>query len=245
MNGTIEVLKSHRSIRRYQERAIDESIVTTILEAAQCAPSSNFVQAYTIIRVEDEAKRKALAQLSGGQVWVEKAPLFLVFCADVNRLEQACETCGHKMVKGHAEQFVVATVDTALVAQNAMIAAESLGLGGVYIGGIRNDPQKVCDLLEIPGNAYPVFGMCLGYPDDDPPVKPRLPLEALLRVDHYERRRDEALIFSYDQTVRDYYLSRKENPKDQTWSRMVSDFVTRVVRPHMKSFLNGQGFFLK
>lgn len=65
--------------------------------------------------------------------------------------------------KGYTETFILATVDTALVAQNIMIGAESAGLGGVYIGGIRNNPQEVCELLTIPQHVYPVFGMCLSY----------------------------------------------------------------------------------
>ena len=178
MNATLDLMKAHRSIRKFTDRDVDQETLNAIVGAAQCAATSHFVQAYTVIRVRDRSKRKAIAQLAGPQVWVETAPVFLVFCADLNRLESACRLHDAEMEKGWAEQFVTATVDTALLAQNVLLAAESEGLGGVFIGGIRNDPQTVCDLLDIPEQAWPVFGMCLGWPAHNPPRKPRLPVAA-------------------------------------------------------------------
>ena len=250
MNPTMDLLSSHRSVRKFIDKPIEESLFQTIVKAAQCAATSSHVQAYTIIRVKDKENRKQIADLAGPQVWVEQAPIFLVFCADLTRLESACHQ--HKLgaETGWAEQFVVATVDTALVAQNLMVAAESLGLGGVFIGGIRNDPEKVCELLDIPENAYPVFGMCLGYPDQTPGIKPRLPIDLVLREDSFsgiglEKKASEKSLDAYDQTCRDYYLNRDSNLKDQTWSRQMADFMGKVTRPHMKSFLEKKGFFLR
>ncbi len=79
------------------------------------------------------------------------------------------------MEDGFIELMLIASVDAALVAQNVLVAAESLGLGGVYVGGIRNDPDKMSELLNLPDRVYPVFGLCLGWPDQDPDRKPRLP----------------------------------------------------------------------
>jgi len=245
MNPTIELLKSHRSIRKFKDTPVGDQTLKTILEAAQCAATSNHVQAYTVIRVNDEKIRREIARLSGPQTWVEQAPLFLVFCADLNRLEKACSRHTKKMAQGFAEQFVVATVDTALLAQNTMVAAESLGLGGVYIGGIRNDPQKVCGLLQIPEKAYPVFGMCLGYPDHDPPVKPRLPVEAILKTDRYDRENENSCLQAYDRVTNTYYQTRDSNLKDQTWTGQMAEFMSKKIRPHMKSFLKNRGFFIR
>ena len=219
--------------------------MTAIVEAAQCAATSHFVQAYTIIQVKDPGKRHTIAQLAGPQAWVEKAPVFLVFCADLNRLESACQHHGAQMEKGWAEQFVTATVDVALLAQNVLMAAESLGLGGVFIGGIRNDPQTVCNLLDIPDQAYPVFGMCLGWPAHDPPPKPRLPVEAVLVTDQYPTEHDTELLSAYDLTTNHYYLNRNDNLRDETWTRQMAGFMSRIIRPQMKSFLEKKGFFLK
>ena len=90
------------------------------------------------------------------------------------------------MIRGMTEQLLVATIDTALMAQNVAVAAESVGLGLCYVGGIRNHPEAVADLLKLPEHVYPVFGMSLGYPAQNPEVKPRLPLAAILKDDHYD-----------------------------------------------------------
>jgi nitroreductase len=245
MNPTIDLLNAHRSIRKFTDREVDDQTLKAIIAAAQCAATSHFVQAYTVIHVRDSEKRQAIAQLAGPQVWVARAPVFLVFCADLNRLEAVCRMHGTDMEKGWAEQFVTATVDTALLAQNVLLAAESLGMGGVFIGGIRNDPRQVCDLLAIPDQAYPVFGMCLGWPAHDPPPKPRLPVEAVLFEDRYPETHDPALIGEYDRVTNHYYLNRNSNLRDETWTRQMADFMGKVIRPHMKEFLENKGFFLK
>ena len=107
------------------------------------------------------------------------------------------------------EQLLVASVDAALIAQNVVVAAESEGLGICYIGGIRNNPQEVSELLNLPEHVYPAFGLCLGYPDQDPEVKPRLPLAAILKQDAYDDSDDEALVASFDDTMHQYYQERK------------------------------------
>jgi len=245
MNATIDLMKAHRSIRKFTEQDVDDQTLAEIIGAAQCAATSHFVQAYTVIRVRDRSKRKAIAQLAGPQVWVQRAPVFLVFCADFSRLEAVGRMHGATVEKGWAEQFVTATVDAALLAQNVLLAAESFGLGGVFIGGIRNDPQTVCDLLEIPDQAYPVFGMCLGWPAHDPPPKPRLPVEAVLFDDRYPKTPDSAVLDEYDRATNHYYQNRNANLRDETWTAQMADFMGKVIRPHMKEFLEKKGFFLK
>jgi len=245
MNQVVDVMQRHRSIRKFKETVVDEKLVRSILQAAQCASTSNFVQACTVIRVNDSDKRAQIAELAGPQPWVLQCPLFLVFCADLKRARQACGMHGVKMVQGYTEQFIVATVDTALMAQNTMLAAESLGLGGVYIGGIRNDPQKVCNLLDIPDLVYPVFGMCLGYPDDDPQPKPRLPLDVVLKVDRYTNDTDDTQLAAYDQTCCQYYAGRDCASRDDNWTRQISQMMSRPLRPHMLAFLEKKGFKLK
>ncbi len=245
MKPTIETMRAHRSIRKFKDIPVNGDVLKSILSAAQCAATSNHVQAYTIIQVSHPDMRQTMARICGDQAWIVRAPVFLVFCADLNRLQTACERHGKEMARGYAEQFIVATVDTALIGQNTLLAAESLGLGGVFIGAVRNDPQAICELLEIPDQAYPVFGMCLGYPDDDPPTKPRLPLEAVLKQETYSSEGTDSHLEAYDSTMRQYYLSRDSNLKDETWSHQMAEFMSKVIRPHMREFLNDRGFFLK
>ncbi len=244
MNSTIETMCAHRSIRKFKSGPVTSDVLETILSAAQCAATSNHVQAYTVIQVNNSDVRQTIADICGDQAWIVQAPVFLVFCADLNRLKKACLQHGKEMAQGYAEQFIVATVDTALIGQNTLLAAESLGLGGVFIGAVRNDPQRICDLLNIPKQAYPVFGMCLGYPDDDPPTKPRLPLRAILKQETYTSEGTGTILNTYDNTTRQYYRSRDSNLKDETWSNQMAEFMSKVIRPHMKAFLSRQGFFL-
>ena len=245
MNATIETMRAHRSIRKFKDKPVPDEMLEIILASAQCAASSNFVQAYTIIRVDDQQNRQIIAKLSGSQQWIMDAPVFLVFLADLNRLKKACQKHGKEMADGYMEQFIVATVDTALMGQNTLLAAESMGLGGVFIGAIRNNPKKLCEMLNIPEKAYPVFGMCLGYPDDLPVLKPRLPLAAVFKKETYQTDGDDADLEAYDETTRAYYLSRDSNLRNETWSRQMAEFMSRIVRPHMKAFITSQGFCVR
>ncbi|WP_432401967.1 oxygen-insensitive NADPH nitroreductase [Wukongibacter sp. M2B1] len=245
MNEVIRLLKSHKSIRKFKEDMVDEEMIRAIIEAAQSASTSSFVQAYTIIRVNNMETRKEISELSGDQFYVEQCPVFLVFCADLNRLNLACKMNGTEMKEGFTESFIIATVDAALVAQNAMIAAESMGLGGVYIGGIRNNPHKMSELLNLPINVYPVFGMCLGYPNHDPDVKPRLPLEVIYKQDKYEDSDDEDRIREYDKITREYYIKRTKGKRDETWSKQMANKMEKELRPHMMEFLKTKGFEMK
>ncbi|PAB58050.1 oxygen-insensitive NADPH nitroreductase [Anaeromicrobium sediminis] len=245
MNEVIKLLKSHRSIRKFQDKRVEEEKIKMIIESAQCASTSSFVQAYTIIRVEDMDTRKEIAKLSGDQIYVEKCPLFLVFCADLNRLDLACKMNNTHMIEGYTEPLIIGTVDAALAAQNTMVAAESMGLGGVYIGGIRNDPYKVCDLLNIPKNVYPLFGMCLGYPNQDPEIKPRLPLDVVFKEEKYSTEGDEEKIKEYDKVISEYYLKRTRGKRDDSWSKQMAEKMGNELRPHMREFLKSKGFEMK
>lgn len=243
MNHVINLLKHHRSIRSFKPDPVSNEILSTIIEAASWASTSNFIQAYTVIRVKNNDIRKQIAELSGPQTWVETSPLFLVFCADLNRPKSACIHENKAMVSGYTEQFIIATVDVALAAQNAMIAAESMGLGGVFIGGIRNDPETVCRLLKIPDHAYPVFGMCLGYPDNQPQQKTRFPIDVILKEDYYQT--DDSDLIKYNDVCREYYKNRSSNSREDTWTNQISDMMSRPARPHMKKFLKKRGFEFK
>ncbi len=243
MNQVIDLLKNHRSIRKFSSKPVEDEMVKTIIESAGWAATSNFIQAYTVIRVTDKENRKELANLAGPQPWVETSPVFLVFCADLKRARNACLIEDKEMTPGYTEQFIIATVDVSLFAQNAMIAAESLGLGGVYIGGLRNDPQKVCDLLNIPDHVYPVFGLCLGYPEGESEQKPRLPIDVVLKEDSYQE--GEEVLLKYNNICREYYENRSSDARDETWTHQIANMVSQPTRPHMRAFLESRGFEFK
>lgn len=240
-NTVLETLLSHRSIRKFQHKVIDTELLETLIKCGQAAATSSFIQAYSIIRVTNKAVRSQVAELAGGQTWIEKAPEFLVFCADLNRVEYACVNEGLGKLQGHTEHFLAASVDVALVAQNVLVAAESLGLGGVFIGGIRNDPQTVSDLLELPDQVYPVFGMCLGWPAADPDLKPRFPVSTILHQERYESGLLAKQVAEYDRTLHDYYATRSSNNRASNWSEQTAKAIQLKKREHLLGFLQKKG----
>ncbi|MDN3561091.1 oxygen-insensitive NADPH nitroreductase [Vreelandella neptunia] len=243
MNDIIKLLKSHRSIRKFSDRPIPKELLRELIQAGQGAATSSHVQAYTVIHVKDQANREQIAELAGGQGYIATCADFLVFCADMKRPTEASERTGANVVRGMTEQLLVATVDTALMAQNVAVAAESEGLGICYIGGIRNNPQEVSDLLRLPKHVYPVFGMCLGYPEQEPEVKPRLPVEAVLKEDYYTE--DCEQVEAFDTTMQAYYQARSSSNKDTDWSRNLKPLFDNKLRPHMRDFLIKRGFEMK
>ncbi|SDL20459.1 nitroreductase [Franzmannia pantelleriensis] len=243
MNPTIELLMSHRSIRKFSEQKIPRELLLELIRAGQAAATSSHVQAYSVIHVTDPGKREMIAELAGGQGYIASCSDFLVLCADMKRPTDAAERTGAKVVRGMTEQLLVASVDTALMAQNVVVAAESEGLGICYIGGIRNNPQQISDLLSLPDHVFPVFGLCLGYPAQEPDVKPRLPVEAVLMENTY--REDSAPVATFDATMHTYYSERSGGNKNTDWSHNLTPLFETKLRPHMRDFLVKRGFEMK
>lgn len=245
MNEVISLMKRHTSIRKFKDQAIDEQVLEEIIHAGRHSATSSFLQPYTVIRVKDPVKREKLAELCGDQKHVKQAPVFLVFCADLHKLNVACDIQKEHMEKGYVEQLIIASVDTAIWGQSVLLAAESLEIGGVYVGGIRNKPKEVSEMLKLPEQVFPIFGMSLGYPDHTPQVKPRMPLPLVYKEEVYDTTREKELLETYDQRILEYLKNRRGNPREETWSEAVAAKVSKESRPHMKSFLEQQGFNLK
>jgi nitroreductase len=208
-NDTVERLLAHRSVRAYRPDPVPEGTVETLVAAAQSAASSSNLQLWSVIAVRDLKRRTALAELAGGQKHIVQSPLILVWIADLARGHAIAEDAGQP-VQGfeYLESFTVAAVDAALAAQNAAVAAESLGLGTVYIGALRNKP------LDLPPHAVAVFGLVVGWPDPagTAGVKPRLPQAAVLHQEVYASQPQRAAVFSYDETSRAFQRSQGQEP---------------------------------
>jgi len=245
MNSVMQLLRSHRSIRKFTDQPVGDALIGDVVRCGQSAATSSNLQATTVIRVRNPDTRRTIARLAGDQEYVSTAGAFLVFCADLNRSRQACAMQGGEFVTGMTEHFIIATIDVALFAQNCAIAAESAGLGICYIGGIRNDPAQVTELLDLPDQVYPVFGFCLGYPAQDPEIKPRLPLDVVLKEERYRDTGDVDGIRHYDERLRQYYRTRTGGTKDSNWSLEMRDLVGKESRPHMRGFLKTRGFTMR
>ncbi|CCF10363.1 oxygen-insensitive NADPH nitroreductase [Pantoea ananatis] len=237
MTPTIDLLCSHRSIRSFTDQKVSAEQREAIIAAAQSASTSSFLQCSSIVRITDPALRDQLVTLTGGQTWVAEAAEFWVFCADFNRHLQICPDAQ----LGRAEQLLLGCVDTALMAQNAMVAAESLGLGGVFIGGIRNNIAQVTELLGLPKFVLPLFGFCLGYPESIPDVKPRIPQSMLVHENRYQPV-DPAVLADYDSRTAIYYQQRDSNQRSETWSQLIQRLIIKETRPFMLDYLHQQGW---
>lgn len=236
MNSTIETMLGHRSIRKYTEQPIEQHQLDTIIQAGLAASSSSLLQVVSIIRVTDKDKRQLLAQYAGNQAYVENAAEFLVFCIDYQR---------HALINPEvqadfAELTLIGAVDSGIMAQNCLLAAESLGLGGVYIGGLRNKVQEVDELLGLPDNTAVLFGMCLGHPDQTPEIKPRLPAHVVMHENQYQPLNLDD-IKNYDQSMQSYYANRSSNQKQSSWSQEITAKLSGESRPHILTYLNRKG----
>lgn len=204
LNPVIAGLLAHRSVRAFSDRALPPGLIETLVAAAQSAPSSSNLQTVSVVAVEDPATKARLADVAGGQKHVIEAPLVLVWLADLARLEEIGRRAAAPTgALDYLETLFVGIIDAALAAQNALVALESLGLGGVYIGALRNRPEEVAQLLGLPKNVLAVFGLCIGYPDPDRPadVKPRLSQQLVLHRERYDASLPEAPLRHYEEAL--------------------------------------------
>lgn len=245
MNKTVETILAHRSVRNFEEKRLTSDQIETIVKSAQAASTSSYVQAYSIIGVTDGEKKRKLAKIAGEQEYVAQNGHLFIFCADLYRHEVIGEMEGVDVVETleSTEKLMVALIDTALAAQNAAIAAESMGLGICYIGGIRNNLQKVCELLNTPKRVIPLFGLAVGYPKELKEQKPRLPFEHVYHENGYSRDIDryKAQLMQYNETVRSYYENRSSGKRTDTWTRQMAKMLGRKVRLYMRDFLFEKG----
>lgn len=241
----IELMKSHASVRDYKEKQLTREEVSELIQAAQHAATSHFVQAYSVVWVTDPEKRKKLGELSRNSKQMEGAGAVFLMCADYNRLKHAGEIQGKNIVFDQAENLLVAVTDVGLLAQNLALAAESKGYGICYIGGVRNNMEAISELVGLPEGVFPVYGLTVGVPNEGNEVKPRLPVEAILHENEYDEAKYETLLPEYDIAIQQYYERRSTNQKSETWTQQMANFLKRPHRQDLKGVLAKKGFLFK
>lgn len=223
-NDALEVIFSHRSVRAYLPTPLPAGVLETLVTAAQSAPSSSNLQVWSVVAVTDPERKARLAALAGDQKHIIEAPTFLVWLVDLARLRRLAEE--HNRPSGaldYTETFLLGAVDTSLAAQNAVVALEALGLGAVYIGGIRNKPREVAQELSLPSGVFPLLGLAVGYPDPNRPaaIKPRLPQVSVLFHEQYawgEAQREAAE--SYNPRIRSF--QREQGMPETDWTEQAA-----------------------
>jgi nitroreductase len=216
-NTTAATLLNHRSVRNYLPDALEPGTLELLVAAAQSSATASNIQAWSVVAVENPERKTRLAILARNQPHIIVAPLLLVWVADVSRLRRVAGQIG-EAASGldYLESFLVAVTDATIAAQSAATAAESLGLGTVYIGAVRDQPEKVAEELKLPPGAFPLFGLVVGKPDPARPsaVKPRLPQSVVLHREQYSTVAEEAGIAAYEPLIQEFHASQNLPFKD-------------------------------
>ena len=249
MNPVLECLYNHKSIRKYKDQPLENEKLELIIKAAQAAPTWCNGQQVSIIAIKDKARKKVFEQLCWGQKYISECSVFLIFCADFYRVSLAFEKDGKS--KESFEKYItqldtimLGAHDVGIAIQNATVAAESLGLGTVDIGAVRIKCLEVAKELNLPKYSLPMIGLCVGYPDDNPGIKPRMPMKAVFFEEKYDTEKAKAGMNEYDETFKKYLSQRETNARDSNWSKSISDIYSKTTGALDNEYelLKNQGF---
>ncbi len=202
----METIMQHRTIRKYRDTPIEEELLNKILEAGCRASTTGNMQVYSIVVNREPEMKERLSGCHFNQPMVKKAPVVLTFCADFNRFNQWCRLNNADPGYDNFLSFFTAAIDALLVAQNVCLAAESEGLGICYLGTTTYLAGKIIEVLQLPKGVVPVTTVTVGWPDEDPALVDRLPLEAVV---HRETYRD----YSADDIAR-LYFTKEQLPEN-------------------------------
>ncbi len=242
MNPTISLLNSHHSDRNFSDEPVSDEALFAILEAARRAPTGSNGQHASMIVVRDSERRARIAEIAGGQAWVAKAPVFIAAILDYYKTGLGVAAAGGKQViQETVEGLLSGVTDVGIALATMIIAARSLGLGIVPIGGIRRNPQAMIELLELPPHSFPLVGMCVGHVTQPARQKPRLPMEVFRHDERYHREGIAEAIAAYDATLLQYGKEIGQvDPK--TWSKATADAYQHASMRPVKAALQKQGF---
>ena len=245
LNEVGQIIKSHRSIRKYTDQPIPEEVLNDILTAAQWASTSNNFQCYSIIVIKDAEAKKKVFELCEGQLSVEKCPVFLLFCIDFFRISMACQKNDISFNIDQLDYLVVGSVDTSLAVENSYLMAKAHGLGGVMIGAVRKKAEQISELVKLPRYVIPLVGMSLGYPDENPQQKPRLPIRGVAHNEFYHIDNAVSALEEYEGITEDYYAERTNGERSEGWSKTIANYFDTKKRPDIKDFIMRQGYGVK
>jgi FMN reductase [NAD(P)H] len=185
-NDLIRRVISRKTVRQFSDIVPGDNLLDLLVAAALSASAKSDFQQASILRVVDPAKRAAIGALFPAMPWIGVSPVFFAFLGDARRLQRIGQLREKPVRNGTLEGFFNATVDAALAMQTMILCAESAGLGVCPISVIRNEIDKVAEILGLPDLVFPVAGLCLGYPRAEGHVSLRLPRLATTHLDRYD-----------------------------------------------------------
>lgn len=241
-----EQIERHRSIRKFKDQPLTEAQLTKLYQAARHTSSSMFLQQFSILHLTDEKKRAGVRAVSG-QPYVGANGDLLIFLADLRRNQQIRRQRGEDDGRLHTtDVFFQAVEDTVLAVQNTLTAAEGIGLGGVILGSVNDDPAQLVKVLDLPQMTMPILGLQVGVPDQSPQLKPRLPLRHLVFENRYQDLK-VADLRDYDAVVTTYYDLRDANRRLDSFTKQITgkklnDHATK--RDQLAKTIQAQGLCL-
>lgn len=241
MNKIISSLYERKSVRVFEDRSISEECKKEILLAAMQAPTAGNQQLYTILDITDQALKDKLAVSCDNQPFIAKAPMILIFCADILKWVDVFKEGGADPRKPGCGDLLLAIDDALIAAQNAVVAAESLGIGSCYIGDIMEQCELHREMLHLPEYVFPAAMLVFGYPTKQQMERPkpkRCRLEDIVQENVYQRRDGKQLRKMFDKET--------EHRSFENWSQAFcnrkynSDFsreMSRSVQEYLKEYL--------
>lgn len=219
-------IEHHRSIRKFKDQPLSPDQLTQLYQAARHTSTSMFLQQFSLIHLTDPQKRAQVRAISG-QPYVGAQGELFIFIADLHRNQQIRQQLGHDDGRLHTtDVFLQAVNDTVLAVQNTLTAAEGMGLGGVILGSVNDDPARLVEVLNLPPLTMPILGLQVGVPDQAPQLKPRLPLDQLVFENDYPDDFQVQALKDYDQVGTTYYDLRQAN-------RRLDSFMAQITGPKL------------
>ncbi|HCJ4347245.1 TPA: oxygen-insensitive NADPH nitroreductase [Listeria innocua] len=241
MNQAIDAILGHYSVRNFEDKALTEEELALLIKSAQAASTSSFVQAYSIIGITDKKIREQISAIAGNQPYTVQTGQLFIFVADLARHQAILEE--HQVDTAAletSEKWLVSIIDAALAAQNMAVAAESLGFGICFIGGIRNDVGQIAEILDLPPYTMPLFGLTIGHLiKGKEKAKPRLPQDLVYHENTYQKM-NPATLAEYDEQIKTYYDERTAGKRVEGWSEQIARGLGRKSRLDLKDFLQKQ-----
>lgn len=242
MNAIFEHMRAHTSVRQFDSEPLSDDSVLAAVGAAQMAATSSHVQAYCLLRVRAAETRRELRILCGDQPQLEEAGAFFCICGDQRRHRLIAERAGEPYVP-NLETFLLCVIDASLFAQNLNLAFESMGLGCCFIGGLRNRLPEADELLALPHDVFPLYGLCVGRPrqsGEHAQPRPRLAPEAVLFEERYpDDAQLLAQIDAFDAVMADYY--KRRGAAGRNWTGGIRRKFQLAQREHLRAFYESKG----
>lgn len=255
-NAVVEAQLAHKSVRTFLPEPLPNGSLETMVAAAQSASTSSALHQWSVVAVTDADLKQRISDTIARTVptdripWIEEAPALLLWVADLSRSAAITRERGDEpVVLDYLDAFLMGAVDTALAAQNAALAAESIGLGVVFLGVLRNAAKEVAEIVGLPPHSFFIFGMAVGRPDParQSAPRPRLPQSVMLHHDRYDRAGFRSALDGYEAAYTRFREEQGMRPK--TWQDAVHESGTSLAymsgRANLREVVGESGFKLR